>query len=105
MKYGIKIVGRGRGTPLGGSRERSSLSQSGMTSAAKLRIKEILMSEMYIAKNDERLDSIVYKHYQTLKYFEQVLKANPKLEPILKAGDKVFLPDIEIKESEEEALW
>lgn len=63
------------------------------------------MSKIYIAKNGERLDSIVYKHYKTLEYFEQVLKANSKLEPLLKTGDKVILPDIEVKESKEEALW
>ncbi|EPQ8291122.1 tail protein X [Campylobacter jejuni] len=63
------------------------------------------MSEIYIAKNNERLDSVVYKHYGTLLYFDQVLKTNPKLEAILKTGDKVFLPKIEIKESKEEVLW
>ncbi|TKX33230.1 tail protein X [Campylobacter taeniopygiae] len=63
------------------------------------------MSEIYIAKNNERLDSVVYKHYGTLLYFDQVLKTNPNLEAILKTGDKVFLPKIEIKESKEEVLW
>ncbi|ALG96368.1 phage tail protein [Campylobacter coli] len=63
------------------------------------------MSKIYIAKNNERLDSIVYKHYGTLLYFNQVLLANPKLEPLLKTGDKVVLPSIEIKESKEKALW
>ncbi|ECO6983040.1 tail protein X, partial [Campylobacter jejuni] len=27
------------------------------------------MSEIYIAKNNERLDSVVYRHYGTLLYF------------------------------------
>ncbi|EAI5420182.1 phage tail protein [Campylobacter coli] len=63
------------------------------------------MSEIYIAKNNERLDSVVYKHYGTLLYFDQVLKTNPNLEAILKTGDKVILPKIEIKESKEEVLW
>ncbi|EAK2109065.1 phage tail protein [Campylobacter jejuni] len=63
------------------------------------------MSEIYIAKNNERLDSVVYKHYGTLLYFNQVLKTNPNLEAILKTGDKVILPKIEIKESKEEVLW
>ncbi|ECW8954956.1 phage tail protein X family protein [Campylobacter lari] len=63
------------------------------------------MSKIYIAKNNERLDSIVYKHYGTLLYFNQVLLANPKLEPILKAGDKIILPQLEIKEDKEKALW
>ncbi|EOW0921633.1 phage tail protein, partial [Campylobacter jejuni] len=34
-----------------------------------------------------------------------VLLANPRLEPLLKTGDKVILPSIEIKESKEKALW
>ncbi|EIQ8758108.1 tail protein X [Campylobacter coli] len=59
------------------------------------------MSKIYIAKNNERLDSIVYKHYGTLLYFNQ----NPRLEPLLKTGDKVILPSIKIKESKEKALW
>ncbi|EOE5537332.1 tail protein X, partial [Campylobacter jejuni] len=57
------------------------------------------MSEIYIAKNNERLDSVVYRHYGTLLYFDQVLLANPKLEPLLKTGDKVILPNIEIQEN------
>ncbi|EJQ2687820.1 phage tail protein [Campylobacter sp. 108] len=63
------------------------------------------MSEIYIAKNYERLDSVVYRHYGTLLYFDQVLLANPKLEPLLKTGDKVILPNIEIQENKEETLW
>ncbi|EKK1160804.1 tail protein X [Campylobacter coli] len=63
------------------------------------------MSKIYIAKNNERLDSIVYKYYGTLLYFNQVLLANPGLEPLLKTGDKVILPSIKIKESKEKALW
>ncbi|ENE4026150.1 phage tail protein, partial [Campylobacter jejuni] len=31
--------------------------------------------------------------------------ANPKLEPLLKTGDKVILPNIEIQENKEETLW
>ncbi|EGT0748229.1 TPA: tail protein X [Campylobacter jejuni] len=63
------------------------------------------MSKKYIAKNEERLDSIVYNHYGTLSYFDQVLRVNPRLDPILKTGDKVILPEIEIKEDKEETLW
>ncbi|TKX29526.1 tail protein X [Campylobacter estrildidarum] len=63
------------------------------------------MSEIYIAKNNERLDSVVYKHYGTLLYFDQVLRVNPRLNPILKTGDKVILPEIEIEEDKEEVLW
>ncbi|HEA6929068.1 tail protein X [Campylobacter sp. LMG 17559] len=63
------------------------------------------MNNIYIAKNNERLDSIVYKHYKNLQCFEQVLIANPKLEPILKVGDKIILPQLEIKEDKEKALW
>lgn len=63
------------------------------------------MSEIYLAKNGERLDSIVYKHYKSLDFFDQVLKANPKLGAILKTGDRVILPEIKIKESKEKTLW
>ncbi|RXJ80820.1 phage tail protein [Aliarcobacter skirrowii] len=61
---------------------------------------------IYIAKDNERLDSIVYKHYKTLEVFETVLSFNTHLNPILKAGDKVFLPDIKVeKNPKEQSLW
>ncbi|TQR29333.1 phage tail protein [Campylobacter sp. MIT 99-7217] len=63
------------------------------------------MSELYIAKDNERLDSVVYKHYKSLENFEQVLELNPNLEPILKAGDRIILPKFKLKEKEQEALW
>ncbi|EAC1839728.1 tail protein X [Campylobacter lari] len=63
------------------------------------------MSKIYIAKDGEKLDSIVYKHYGTLEYFDQVLMVNPKLEPLLKTGDKIVLPVIKQKESKEDVLW
>ncbi len=37
-------------------------------------------------------------------YFNQVLLANPRLEPLLKTGDKVILPSIKIKESKEKGF-
>ena len=60
---------------------------------------------IYVAKDKERLDNVVFNHYKTLKYFDQVLAANSKLEPILKTGDKIVLPQIQIKENKENALW
>ncbi|MBE2985466.1 tail protein X [Campylobacter sp. RM9344] len=64
------------------------------------------MDKIYIAKDGERLDIIVYKHYGTLKNFTEILAFNSRLNSILKAGDKVFLP--EIKENvvkKEKTLW
>lgn len=61
---------------------------------------------IYIAKNKDRLDTIVYKHYKTLYVFETVLQINAWLTPILKAGDKVYLPEIKITEEVKEvSLW
>lgn len=63
--------------------------------------------EIYLAKDNERLDSIVYKHYGDLNNFNEVLILNSSLNPILKAGDRVVLPKIENKniETKERALW
>ncbi|RAZ62895.1 tail protein X, partial [Campylobacter hyointestinalis] len=47
----------------------------------------------YVAKDGDRLDSIVYKHYGSLEYFSQVLSVNFGLCVILKAGDVVILPE------------
>ncbi|EAH5218057.1 tail protein X [Campylobacter jejuni] len=63
------------------------------------------MSKIYITTNNEILDKIVYNHYGTLLYFKQVLMANPKLEPPLKTGNKVILPNIKPKENKEKSLW
>ena len=52
----------------------------------------------YIAKDNERLDSVVYRFYGSLEYFSMGLEANPKLNPLLKRGDVVSLPAIEKKE-------
>jgi len=60
-----------------------------------------------IANSGDRLDTIVYRHYGTLDYFEAVLAVNPKLSAILKAGDVVLLPECGANEeaSEEAKLW
>ncbi|EEO26019.1 tail protein X [Helicobacter winghamensis] len=63
------------------------------------------MNKVYIAKEGERLDKVVYNHYGNLEYFNAVLEVNPKLTPLLKNGDKVIFPKIEIKENKEVALW
>ncbi|PZT47119.1 phage tail protein, partial [Helicobacter valdiviensis] len=59
----------------------------------------------YIAKDNERLDSVVYRFYGSLEYFSMVLEVNPKLTPLLKNGDVVNLPIIEKPTNKEEALW
>lgn len=64
------------------------------------------MIKVYIAKDGDRLDTIVYAHYGHLRFFEQVLAVNPKLKPVLKAGDAVVLPEIKENLAKEQAkLW
>lgn len=63
------------------------------------------MTKIYIAKDNDRLDTIVYAHYGHLRFFEQVLSLNPKLAATLKAGDRVFLPEIKEKAKEQAKLW
>lgn len=61
---------------------------------------------IYKALDGERLDQIVYKYYRDLRYFEQVLELNFALEAVLKAGDKVILPEInEVSKKELKNLW
>lgn len=61
----------------------------------------------YKAKDGDRLDQVVYKHYGHLRYFEAVLALNAELEPKLRAGDKVFLPKIKesLQKKELKSLW
>lgn len=59
----------------------------------------------YIAKDFERLDNIVFKHYGSLENFKEVLEINTHLEAILKAGDIVFLPIVKAKEIKQNKLW
>ncbi|QCD44865.1 tail protein X [Campylobacter mucosalis] len=64
------------------------------------------MDKIYIAKDKERLDTIIYKHYGTLKNFAEILAFNSHLNAILRAGDKVFLPEIKTKTAKKEnTLW
>lgn len=64
------------------------------------------MDKIYIAKDKERLDSIVYKHYGTLENFTEILAFNSHLNAVLKVGDKVFLPKIKTKTTKKEnTLW
>ena len=63
------------------------------------------MTKIYIAKDGDRLDTIVYNHYGHLRFFEQVLSLNPKLAATLKAGDKVLLPEIKERTKEQNKLW
>ena len=61
----------------------------------------------YIAKDDERLDSIVYSHYGTLNVFQSVLETNSHLlnKKILNAGDIVLLPKINTSIKTLDDLW
>lgn len=64
------------------------------------------MSKIYIASDAERLDAIIYKHYGTLENFAEILAFNSYLNSVLKAGDRVFLPEIKVKEiKSEKTLW
>lgn len=67
------------------------------------------MGYIYTAKDGDRLDSIVFNHYGTLKAINEVLRHNKHLlnKAVLKAGDEVMLPDIKIKQDikESKALW
>lgn len=63
---------------------------------------------IYIASDDERLDSIVYKYYKSLDNFALVLELNSNLanKTHLSAGDIVILPEIKKEdEIEELSLW
>ncbi len=68
-------------------------------------------SKTYIAKDKDRLDTIVNTYYGSLIPFEQVLDANffanKDSSAILAAGDKILLPDIKIEAQKQEskALW
>jgi len=65
------------------------------------------MSE-YIATDGDRLDAIVFRHYETLEPFSIVLLANPLLhtKEVLESGDVVLLPDWQPPRTEEvQALW
>lgn len=61
----------------------------------------------YIAKDDERLDNIVYSHYGTLNVFQSVLETNSHLlnKKILNAGDIVLLPQINTSIKTLDDLW
>ncbi|WP_059431021.1 tail protein X [Campylobacter hyointestinalis] len=59
----------------------------------------------YVAKDGDRLDSIVYKHYGSLEYFSQVLSVNCGLSVILKAGDVVILPEFTKTAPKQNKLW
>ncbi|WP_069637908.1 tail protein X [Campylobacter pinnipediorum] len=62
--------------------------------------------KIYIAKDGDRLDSVVQAYYGHLRFFERVLELNTKLKYVLSAGDEVLLPDIkdDVKQ-DEKVLW
>lgn len=61
----------------------------------------------YIAKQGDRLDLITFKHYGNLQMFPAVLQVNPHLleNPILKGGEKVFLPPQNKSLKKQQELW
>jgi len=67
----------------------------------------------YVAKEKERLDVIVWEHYESLEMFERVLVRNihiVKSLMLVEQGDVVFLPDsganvIEAKIIKGATLW
>lgn len=64
----------------------------------------------YTAQNGDRLDQIVFREYGTLKVFEKVVEANPKLKnrTILQDGEEINLPVITIEKTKikkVKALW
>ncbi|WP_033915520.1 tail protein X [Campylobacter sputorum] len=66
--------------------------------------------KQYIAKDNDTLDMICYKHYKTLDktLYQQFLLANNTLlsTRTLKAGDIVNLPDITIQQKPKvKYLW
>ncbi len=58
-----------------------------------------------VAKDGDRLDGIVYKHFGHLAYFEQVLSVNAGLNAVLRAGDIVIIPDIKEVPKKGKTLW
>jgi phage tail protein X len=61
-----------------------------------------------IANDGDRLDTIVFRHYETLEPFSIVLLANPHLhkKTVLQSGDVVYLPDWQPpKQKEAKSLW
>lgn len=63
-----------------------------------------------IATQGDRLDQIIYQHYDTLDVMNEVMIANVHLlrKAILDNGDKVYLPDIDVtpqSETEGVNLW
>lgn len=63
-----------------------------------------------VAKDNDTLDIICFKHYKTLEksLYQKFLFANVKLlrKKTLNAGDEVNLPEIKIKQtSQKKYLW
>ncbi|ANE33769.1 phage tail protein X family protein [Campylobacter hyointestinalis subsp. lawsonii CCUG 27631] len=63
------------------------------------------MTGKVVAKDGDRLDSIVYRHYGNLEYFSQVLSVNFGLCVILKTGDVVILPEFTKTAPKQNKLW
>lgn len=61
--------------------------------------------KIYIAKDNDRLDKVVYEHYKSLDNFAVVLSFNSHLNAVLSAGDHVLLPQIPEKPKKQKKLW
>lgn len=62
----------------------------------------------YIANDGDRIDIVVFKAYESLDNFFEVLEVNQHLlgKETLDSGDIVYLPIFEVKPKEEtKALW
>lgn len=63
-----------------------------------------------IVQENKRLDEIIFAHYGSLEYFDEVVAKNEAIstKTILDIGDVVFLPEFEtksVKKIEVKALW
>ena len=69
----------------------------------------MVLLKTVIAKKGQRLDQIIYKEYGSLnqEIINCVISANKHLltKIELEGGDKVYLPNIEIKEPKGKYLW
>lgn len=62
-----------------------------------------------VVTQEQRLDEIVFAHYNSLEYFDEVVRVNENImnHMVLKVGDKVELPKFKksLKSTKIKALW
>lgn len=66
------------------------------------------MTRIYVARDGDRIDQIVFEHYGTLDVMTQVFDANPGIAALLDIpmGTELVLPDIDSAEIEQSTkLW